>query len=103
MRSMERYVTRNDAGTLRIIGSRVSLASIVNAYWRGETPEAIAQSFPSLSLEQVHGALAYYLRRRRNIDQELEQQEEVIDKLRSAAEETNRELRERLLESRVGS
>jgi len=100
---MEAYVTRNDAGTLLVTGSRVSLASIVYAYWRGETAESIVQSFPSLSLERVHGALAWYLRNRQDVDQELEEQEKATDRLRSAAAAANRELRERLLRSRVGS
>jgi hypothetical protein len=32
---------------------RVSLASVVHAYWNGDSPEEIVQSFPSVSLERV--------------------------------------------------
>lgn len=49
-------------------GTRVSLDSIVQAYWDGRLPEAIADDFPSFSLEKVHGAIAYYLRNRVEID-----------------------------------
>src|SRR5437870_4674179 len=55
------YVDRED-GTYRIGGSRVSLDSVVYAYRRGASPESIQRSFPSLTLEEVHGALAFYFR-----------------------------------------
>ena len=38
-----------------IVGSRVSLDSVVYAFLEGQSAESIAQAFPVLSLEQVHG------------------------------------------------
>jgi Protein of unknown function (DUF433) len=38
-----------------LAGTRVSLDSVVYAFWNGQTAESIAQSFPTLSLEQVLG------------------------------------------------
>ena len=35
---------------------------------RGESPEGIAESFPALDLEQVYGAIAFYLGHRDTID-----------------------------------
>lgn len=55
-------------GRYRIRGSRVSLDSIVYAFLSGQTAESIAQSFPSLSLEQVYGTIAFYLSHREAID-----------------------------------
>ncbi len=55
-------------GAYRITGSRVSLDSIVHAFLRGESPEGIAESFPALALEQVYGAIAFYLGHRDTID-----------------------------------
>ena len=55
-------------GVYRIVGCRVSLDSIVHAYRNGLTAESIAQSFPVLTLEQVHGALAFYLAHQSDID-----------------------------------
>ncbi|MBI4618306.1 MAG: DUF433 domain-containing protein [Planctomycetes bacterium] len=81
-------------------GSRVSLASIVHAYWEGDTPEAIVQSFPTLTLEQVYGAIAYYLARREHVDLEMEGLDRKWDELRSAAKVRNRELRARILAAR---
>lgn len=70
------YATRNPEGTWRITGTRVSLDSVVHAYWDGRMPEAIVADFPSLTLEQVHGAIAFYLRNRQQIDKHLEEQDE---------------------------
>ena len=75
------YVVKTDDG-YRIAGSRVSLDSIVYAYWNGQTAEGIAQSFPALSLEQVHGALAFYLAHRSQVDGYLAEAETEYDALR---------------------
>jgi hypothetical protein len=50
----------------------VSLDSIVYAFLSGQSAEAIAQAFPVLSLEQVYGAIAYYLAHRDDIDRYLD-------------------------------
>jgi uncharacterized protein (DUF433 family) len=60
---------RNDAYWIE--GTRVSLDSIVYAFWSGQTPESIAQSFPTLTLEQVYGAVAFYLAHREEVDRYL--------------------------------
>jgi uncharacterized protein (DUF433 family) len=64
------YVEQRD-GTYRVSDSRVSLDSIVHAFWSGQTPERIAQSFPTLALEQVYGAIAFYLAQRAELDRYL--------------------------------
>lgn len=52
----------------RIVGSRVSLDSIVYAFQRGASPESIQRSFPTLTLEAVYGAIAYYLANQDEVD-----------------------------------
>ena len=54
------YVTQVD-GAYRITGTRVSLDSVVYAFLNGSAPESIVESFPALTLEQVYGAITYYL------------------------------------------
>jgi uncharacterized protein (DUF433 family) len=49
-------------------GTRISLDSIVYAFQQGLSPESIVQSFPLLTLEQVYGAIAFYLANRTEID-----------------------------------
>ena len=64
---MPGYVEQRDKDYV-LTGSRVSLASIVMAWREGLSPESIREDFPSLSLEQVYGAVAYYLANQGEID-----------------------------------
>jgi uncharacterized protein (DUF433 family) len=48
-------------GYLYLVGSRVSLDSVVVHFKEGASPEQIVESFPTLKLSQVYGAIAYYL------------------------------------------
>ena len=48
-------------GTVRITGSRVTLDTIAGAFQKDATAEQIQDSFPSLSLRQIYGAIAWYL------------------------------------------
>jgi uncharacterized protein (DUF433 family) len=66
------YVEQRDGGYY-VAGSRVSLDSVVCAFLRGESPDGIVESFPSLSLEQAYGAIAYYLAHQQPIDSYLEE------------------------------
>lgn len=69
----------------KITGTRVSLDSVVYCFWNGESPESIAQSFPTLTLEQVFGAIAYYLDHQDEIDQYIKQGEADYEAKREAA------------------
>jgi hypothetical protein len=51
----------------------------------GQTAESIAQSFTALTLEQVHGALAYYLAHQSEVDSYLERAEAEYEALREAS------------------
>lgn len=73
----------------RVADSRVSLDSIVINWLNGESAESIAQNFDSLSLEQVYGAIAFYLANRELIDEYLRQNEIEFDKLREQLREKN--------------
>jgi uncharacterized protein (DUF433 family) len=68
-----------------VSGTRVSLDSIVYAFLEGQTAESIAQGFPVLSLEQVYGAIAFYLARREEVDRYLEAQRRDFEARRQAA------------------
>jgi uncharacterized protein (DUF433 family) len=72
-------------GAYRLTGTRVSLDSIVYAFWRGQTAESIAQSFPSLTLEHVYGALTYYLSEKAEIDAYLKSAKAEFEAMRQAA------------------
>jgi len=55
-------------GAMYVTASRVTLESIIYAVRRGESPEAIRTSFPSLTLEQIYGAITEYLANREQLD-----------------------------------
>ena len=67
-----------------VAGTRVSLDSIVYAFLAGQTAESIAQSFPVLTLEQVYGAITFYLANRPDIDAYLRREEAEFETLRQA-------------------
>jgi len=54
------YIEERDGG-LYLAGTRVSLDSVVIRFQEGASPEEIVQSFSTLKLSQVYGAIAYYL------------------------------------------
>jgi uncharacterized protein (DUF433 family) len=71
------YVEQRDGGYW-IIGTRVSLESVVCAFLRGAALESIAQSFPILKLEEVYGAITYYLSHRPDVDAHLRQHDREL-------------------------
>ena len=56
----QEYIEERE-GSYYVAGSRVSLASVIYAFREGASPETIRENFPSLSLAQVYGAIAFYL------------------------------------------
>ena len=74
------YVEHREGGYW-VTGTRVSLDSLVYAFREGQTAESLAQSFPVLTLEQVYGAIAYYLANRDMIDAYLREQEAAFTEL----------------------
>ncbi|HEY2013592.1 MAG TPA: DUF433 domain-containing protein [Bryobacteraceae bacterium] len=78
------YVEHHDRGYY-LGGSRISLDSIVYGYLRGESPEGIAESFPAVSLEQVFGAIAFYLANREKVDAYLDHERAEFARLREEA------------------
>lgn len=61
------YVEWRDEGYW-IAGTRVSLDSVVYAFLEGLSPEGIVDSYETLTLEEVYGALAFYLGHREAVD-----------------------------------
>ena len=75
------YVEQRNRGYY-VEGTRVSLDSVVYAFLRGESPDGIAESFPALSLEQIYGAIAFYLAHRARIDRYLQEGKAEFARLR---------------------
>jgi len=66
------YVEKHDNG-YRIKGTRISLDSIIYAFKRGASPETIKRNFPLLTLEEIYGAITFYLANEKKIDTYLEE------------------------------
>jgi uncharacterized protein (DUF433 family) len=88
------FVERRD-GSFYLIGSRVPLAVIVPEFENGEAPEVIRSHYPTLTLEQVYGAITFYLGNKEEAQKDLadrERAEEEFGKKHPAP----RELKEKL-------
>jgi uncharacterized protein (DUF433 family) len=92
----KQYVEQRDEGYW-LQGTRISLDSVVYAFLDGESPESIAQNFPLLSLEQIYGAITFYLANRELIDAYLKEGEEEFDKLQQSLREKNPSLYQKLI------
>ena len=85
---MKRYIEKRDGG-FWIADKRISLDSIVYAFRRGQSPESIKRSFPLLTLEEIYGAIAFYLANQAEIDEYLIAEEAEFEKLRETSNDAN--------------
>lgn len=90
---------RNDVYLVE--GTRISLDSVVYAFRRGLSPESIVQSFPLLTLEQVYGAIAFYLANRAEIDSYLAAEEEAFDAMPQPLQATDPVLYNKLIAAKT--
>lgn len=74
------YVTKTESG-YHLTGSRVSLDSIVYDWLGGLSPESIVDNFETLSLEQVYGAVTFYLAHKSEVNVHLRHNREKYDSL----------------------
>ena len=76
------------------------LDTVIQQFNNGAEPENIARGFPTLDLADVYDVIAFYLRRRRNVDAYLDARRQEAEKLRreiEANQPDRTELRARLL------
>jgi uncharacterized protein (DUF433 family) len=93
------YIERRDSN-FYIAGTRISLDSIVHAFRRGESPETICQNFELLTLEDMYGAIAYYLANQADVDAYLIRKGRKPLEEKRSAEPLPSSLRERLMRAR---
>lgn len=92
------YIEQRNGGYY-IQGTRVSLDSIVYRWLEGLSPETIADCFPALTLEQVYGAIAYYLGHQAEIDAYLKSADKDYEDFRQRIRANYPRLSRRLDES----
>ena len=93
------YVEQRDGGYY-VKGTRVSLDSIVYSFKEGESPETIRQNFPSLALEQVYGAITFYLAHQAAVDANIREGEEELERTVPPLSQSRPDLYTRLQKAR---
>jgi uncharacterized protein (DUF433 family) len=53
---------------IRLKGHRIGIDNVLDYYLEGYTPEEIVANLPTLSLEQIHATITYYLHNRVQLD-----------------------------------
>src|ERR1700749_3225200 len=98
---MERseYIEQRNGG-FYVAGTRVSLDSIVYSFKAGDSPETIRHNFSSLTLEQVYGAIAFYLAHEQEIDANIRRGEEELQRPGPPLSESRPDLHARLERAR---
>jgi uncharacterized protein (DUF433 family) len=74
MQPPKSYVHIDQHGVMRVGTSRVMLDSVVASFEQGYSPETIQQQYPALTLEEVYGAIAWYLANADEVSRYLERQ-----------------------------
>ncbi len=96
-------IRMDESGTLRIANSRVTLDSIIYHYRNGASPEAIQDSFDSLTVDEVYAAISYYLNNCMVVDDYIVRRQREAAELRRTigAQFPSEGLREQLLARRA--
>jgi uncharacterized protein (DUF433 family) len=92
----KRYVRVDEHGAMRIGNSRVMLDSIVAGFEQGHSPETLQQQFPALRLEEVYGAITYYLAHTDEVHTYLKRQDELWEAWRAESATRSSPVVERL-------
>jgi uncharacterized protein (DUF433 family) len=93
-------IREDDSGALRVGQSRVLLELVVRAFQDGSTPESIVQRYPSVTLGDVYGVIAYYFHHKADIERYLAEREQKAGEVQRRIEAGQRDLgdiRSRLL------
>lgn len=81
------YITRKKGvcgGKPVIKGTRIKVEQIVVEYERlGWTPDEIIQAHPHLTLPQIHDALSYYYENAVEINADIKESEQWVERLRN--------------------
>jgi uncharacterized protein (DUF433 family) len=96
------YIEQRDDNYF-VRGSRVSLDSVVYGFLDGESPETIRDNFPTLNLEQIYGAIAFYLGHQAEINTYLKAKKAAYEDARRSQTHVSDDLRARIERSKERS
>lgn len=104
METVTRQYIEFSEGDYYVSGSRVLLESIVMEFLDGRSLESVQQSFPSLKLAEIYGAVAFYLDNQAETNSYLQQRSGQYEARRQANinqdEEFHRQLQDRMSEAK---
>jgi len=100
---MQKGYVRKVEGVYRVADTRVSLDSLVYLFREGLSAESMVESYPALTLEQIHGALAFYLGNQKEIDEYLAEGRRAAQAQHEESRKTNAELIAKLQRARHAS
>ncbi len=100
---MQKEYVRRVEDVYSVGNTRVSLDSLVYLFREGMSAESMVESYPALTLEQVHGALAFYLANQQEIDAYLVEGARQADLQHQQSRTTNAELIAKLQRARHAS
>lgn len=97
---LESYFEFIAEDAVRIAGTRVGIETVLRDYQEGAAPEEIVLRYPTLSLEQVHATITYYLANQEKVEVYLklvrQQREEAWQEQQRHPSPFVRSLRERV-------
>jgi uncharacterized protein (DUF433 family) len=97
---MQKEYIKNIEGVFRVGDTRVSLDLLVYLFLEGMSAETMVECYPALTLEQVHGALAFYLGNQKEIDQYVAEGQRAAEAQHQQSRKTNAELIAKLQRAR---
>ena len=101
--SMQKEYVSKVEGAYRVGGTRVSLDSLVYLFREGVSAEGMVESYPALTLEEVHGSLAFYLANMKEVDAYLADGQRAAESQHRQSQQTNSELIAKLQRARNAS
>src|SRR5437762_12266223 len=93
------YVAKSEE-TYRVGDTRVSLDSLIYLFREGMSAESMVESYPALTLEAVHGALAFYLANENEIEAYLAEGEHIAESQHAQSRDVNADLIAKLRRAR---
>ena len=96
--TLPEFLTQDADGYIHLARHRVGLKDLVYFYNEGYSPEALLETFPTLSLAVIHKVIAFYLEGKAEVDAYMAADEAEIERQREMTQlgPSTAELRGRL-------
>lgn len=86
---LQDYLDFLGPNVIRLKGHRIGLEDVVEAHLEGETPEKIAAFYETVPLEQIYGAITYYLHYRDEVVEYIQRVNAIRDDRIQASESSD--------------